>query len=120
MSVDYDSRVSEEFYGRLEDTLRGADRARRRLEWYRRLRRALPIVLLAGPILAWHLMGSSAGGVRASLDFITWLALMLDVAVHVNSRLLTYLDLQPLPVIVGSALFVLVAVTLLTHREERS
>lgn len=112
-----DAQLSSEFVDRLSDSLHDADRARRRRTWLLRLRRALPLILLIGPILGWRLMLTSPDGLHVAIAGLVSLAFLLDVAVHVNTTTLSFLGMTWLPSIVGGLLFVLVAVTLLTRRD---
>lgn len=104
-----------DFGQRLETALRAADRERRRRHLISRLRYALPIALLVGPLFAWRLMLASPNGAHLVIDTLAWLAFLLDVGVHVDSAVLTYTNLQAIPSIVGIALALLLAVQLLWY-----
>lgn len=105
--------LAPDFAERLEAALRTADRDRRLHQWKQRVRRLLPVCLLIGPIAGWRLTLASPGGPHVYVDAIAWLAFLLDVGVHANGAMLSYLGLQALPTIVGFLLFILVSVTLL-------
>jgi hypothetical protein len=104
-----------DFAQRLESSLQAADRGRRRRHLTARLRVALPLVLLVGPLVAWRLMQASPDGVHVMIDTLAWLAFLLDVGVHIDSAVLKYSNLQAIPSIVGMALAVLFALRLLWY-----
>jgi hypothetical protein len=104
---------------RLEQALRAADTARRRRHVQRRVQRLLPLILLIGPIVAWRLIVVSPGTVHVAIGALASLTFLLDVGVHVDTSVLSFLGLQALPTIVGGLLLVLVAVTLLSGSEEK-
>jgi|SRR5947209_3125939 len=108
-----------DFAARLESALGQADRDRRRRLLLRRARAALPIVLLIGPIIGWRLMLVSPDGVHVGVATLAWISAVLDVAVHLDSVILSYLGLQALPAIVGFLLFALVTVTLLSSARDQ-
>lgn len=114
--TETDTGLGHDFVDRLNASLDQADVERRRLARLRRLKQFLPLLLLIGPIVAWRLMLVSGDGVQVSLGVIAWLAFLLDVGVHIDTSLLTYLGMSWLPSVVGILIFVLVAVTLL-HRD---
>ncbi len=103
------------FGDRLESSLPSADRERRRRQVFTRLRFALPVVLLVGPLVAWRLMLASPSGAHVVIDALAWVAFLLDMGVHIDSAILTYSHLQAVPSIVGTALAVLFAVRLLWY-----
>jgi len=105
--------LAPDFADRLERSLEIADRERARRQWVRRLRRFLPLCLLVGPIIGWHLTLVNPGGVHAYVESLAWLTFLLDVGVHGDAAVLSYLGLQALPSIVGFVLLVLLTVTLL-------
>jgi hypothetical protein len=107
--------LADDFSDRLEGFLRDADSGRRRRLWYRRLRSVLPVVLLVGPLVGWRLMYASPDGVHASIDALAWVTFLLDVGIHVDTALLTYLDLSLLPTIVGGLLLLAVTATVLRN-----
>jgi hypothetical protein len=107
--------LPSDFTQRLESSLQAADRERRRRHLVARLRVALPVILLIGPLIAWRLMLASPDGVHVVIDTLAWLAFLLDVGVHVDSAVLAYSNLQAIPSIVGMALAVLFAVRLLWY-----
>lgn len=114
MSVHLDrAGLRPDFAQRLEDSLVGADHERQRRVWLRRLRALLPLVLLAGPVLGWRLTLASPDGVHAGIAALAWVTFLLDVGVHVDTDLLTYLGLGNLPVVVGALLFIMVAASVL-------
>jgi hypothetical protein len=102
-----------DFAGRLEASLSSADRDRRRRNVLRRLQAALPIVLLVGPIIAWRLLLATSGSAQVGISALAWLVFVLDVGVHLDSALLSYLNLEALPSLVGGLLFILVTAWLL-------
>jgi hypothetical protein len=106
-----------DFADRLADTLGLADRERIRRRRLLRLQKLAVVCLLVGPILGWRLMQISPAGVHVYVGALTWIAFFLDVGVHTDGQVLSFLGLQLLPSIVGFLLFVLVTLTLLT--EER-
>jgi hypothetical protein len=111
MSVE----LPADFVQRLEPSLRAADRERRRRHLVARLRVALPVALLIGPLIAWRLVLASPDGVHVMIDTLAWLAFLLDIGVHIDSAVLSYSSLQAIPSIVGMALAVLLAVRLLWY-----
>jgi hypothetical protein len=114
-------KLPDDFVDRLGDSLRVADRGRRRHLWLARLQRLVVVCLLVGPVVGWHLMEVSPGGPHVYVDALAWLAFFLDVGVHADTAVLSFLGLQPLPSIVGFLLLVLLTVTLLTEtRRDRS
>jgi hypothetical protein len=104
-----------DFVQRLEPSLQAADRERRRRHLIARLRVALPVALLIGPLIAWRLMLASPHGVHVMIDTLAWLAFLLDVGVHIDSAVLSYSNLQAVPSIVGIALALLLAFRLLWY-----
>jgi hypothetical protein len=109
-----------DFAARLESALAQADRERRRRLLLRQVRRILPLVLLVGPIVGWRLMLVSPDGVHVGVSTLAWITAILDVGVHLDTAILSYLGLQALPTVVGFLLFVLVTVTLLGTSKEDS
>lgn len=103
-----------DFADRLERSLRSADHERRRRTWYRRARALLPIILLVGPIIGWRLMLASPDGVHVGIAALAWTTFAVDVGVHVDTALLSYLGLSQLPTVVGAVLLVLLTGWLLT------
>ena len=124
MATDMETRErshsgpAADFAARLEQELARADRERRRVVWLRRLRAALPIVLLIGPIVGWRLILVSPDGVHVGVATLSWITAILDVGVHLDTTILSYLGLQALPSIVGFLLFILVTMTLLGSGKE--
>jgi len=112
-------RLSANFDRRLEASLADADRERLRRLWYARGRRALAVVLLTGPILAWRLFVFFPGSVHVVVGALAWLTFLLDVGVHVDTTALTFLGLQGLPTVVGALLFALLALTFLGSDKDR-
>jgi hypothetical protein len=109
VSVD----LTPDFVQRLEHTLPQADDLRRRHVWVRRARRLLPLILLVGPVLAWRLMLASPDGVHVGITALAWVTFLLDVALHADTTLLSYLGLTALPTVVGALLMILLAASLL-------
>src|SRR5579859_1124199 len=107
-----------DFEARLELALAGADRDRRRRAQLRRLRAALPLALLVGPIVGWRLILVSPDGFHVGVATVAWISAVIDVAVHLDAVTLSYLGLQALPAIVGFLLFALVTITLLSSTRD--
>jgi hypothetical protein len=112
------SGLPHDFAARLEPALARADRERHRRLLANRLRAALPAVLMVGPIVGWRLILVSPDGVHVGVSTLAWITAILDVGVHLDTSLLSYLGLQALPAFVGFVLFVLVTVTLLGSSKE--
>lgn len=112
-------RLNPDFVERLEHTLSEADQLRRKRVWLRRLRRAVPLVLLAGPVLAWRLMLASPDGVHVGISALAWVMFLLDVAVHTDGELLSYLGLTALPTALGVLLLILLGASLLWRPGDR-
>lgn len=106
--------LGEQFTERLEASLRSADRERRRRSVLYRARMLMLVVLLAAPIVGWHLLLTGPDGVHITLQALAWLTFLLDIAVHVDGALLSYLGLQALPTVVGILLLILVTGWLLS------
>jgi hypothetical protein len=62
----------------------------------------------------------SPDGVHVGVSTLAWITAILDVGVHLDTAILSYLGLQALPTVVGFLLFVLVTVTLLGTSKEDS
>ncbi|MBV9280952.1 MAG: hypothetical protein JOZ41_12800 [Chloroflexi bacterium] len=105
--------LPHDFTERLEAALAAADGGRRRRVALRRLRMAAVLALLAAPLVAWRLMLAFPDGVHLGIDALAWITFALDVGVHVDTALLSYLGLQALPTVVGVLLLVLVTGRLL-------
>lgn len=105
------------FSERLENSLGKADRERHRNQIARRVAAVLPVLLLATPVFAWHLVLASPGGPHAVITSLAWLTFILDVGVHTNQSVLSYLGLQMLPSVVGILLLLLVTGWLLSHSQ---
>ena len=110
-------QLNADFSARLEESLTVADAERRRHQWISRLIGLLPVVLLVGPLVLWKLTSATPGGVHVAVDALVSLTLILDVGLHINTAVLTYLHLQALPFIVGT-LLLLLAGSWLLRREE--
>lgn len=110
--------LDPDFTHRLESALPSADLDRRRRSRLRRARALLPVLLVLIPIVGWRLMLTTPDGVHVSIAALAWLTFILDVGMHVDSALLSYLGLQALPAIVGILLFVLITGWLLTAPPE--
>lgn len=119
MALDVDDlqgrepELSPDFLARLDSSLQQADQERRRHLIFVRLRNVLPLLLLVGPLVGWRLTLASPDGVAIGVNALAWITFVLDVGVHVNTALLTYLHLQALPTLVGILLFGLVTTTVL-------
>lgn len=109
--------LTSDFTERLEHSLRAADRDRRRRDIVRRLRVGLPALLLVGPLVWWRITSAGADGAQAAIHAITWLTFLLDVGVHVDSAILSYLNLQFLPSAVGLLLLVVITGWLLFYEK---
>jgi hypothetical protein len=103
----------------LELSLAEADRERRKRARYRRALRVLPLLLLVGPILGWHLTMTTPNGVHVGIAALAWVTFMLDVGVHADTAVLSYLGLSQLPTIVGVLLLVVVTGWLLSYPRGR-
>jgi hypothetical protein len=110
--------LPEDFTQRLEAALRAADHNRRRRSILRRAGSVLPVILLLAPILGWRLMLATPDAVHVSIAALAWLTFLLDVGVHVDTAVLSYLGLRALPTLLGGLLLVLVTVGLLTIPQE--
>jgi hypothetical protein len=108
-----------DFTERLQRSLAAADGERQRRLWLRRARNALPLVLLVGPLLAWRLMLSTPDGTHVAVGALAWTAFLLDLGVHVDTSLLSFLGLSQLPSIVGALLMVMLTATLLWEESDR-
>jgi hypothetical protein len=102
-----------DFSKRLEAILAEADTERRRVMWVQRIRRLLPLVLLVGPLLGWRLMVATGTGSHVVVHALAWLTFLLDVGVHIDTAVLSYLGLRALPSVVGGLLFLLLTWSLL-------
>jgi hypothetical protein len=111
--------LPSDFTDRLERSLAAADDERRRRVWMARFRRALPVVLLIGPLIAWRLTLSTPDGVHIAITALAWITFVLDLGVHINTSVLTYLGLVELPSIVGVLLTLMLAVSLLWEAKDR-
>jgi hypothetical protein len=121
MSSRLDSAPSldPDFSRRLESALQLADRERRRRQAVRRVQRALPVILLVGPIVAWRLILVTPGSAHVAINALAWLTFILDVGVHVDAAALSYLGLQALPTMVGALLLILISASLLSGSRGR-
>ena len=106
--------LAPDFSQRLEEALRDADQRRRRRRVTRRIKTALPWLLLVGPLIAWRLTLASPDGMHVGIGALAWIAFLLDVGVHADTVLLSYLGLQALPSVVGIVLLILVTGWLLS------
>lgn len=112
--VGQEPQLGQEFTRRLEVALRAAERDRRRRAALLHLRSLLPFVLLLAPIVGWRLILATPDGVHVGIGVLAWLTFMLDVGVHVDTTVLSYLGLQALPSVVGALLLILVTGWLLS------
>lgn len=115
--TDNRSLPSPEFTDRLAAALEAADRGRGRRLLAQRATQVLPVLLLVGPIIAWHVMSISPNAVHLTINMFAWTAFLLDVGVHTDTSLLRYLGLSALPAVVGVLLFALVGLTLIKGGE---
>lgn len=107
--------LPSDFGERLELVLSQADRERRKRCWYRRALHVLPLLLLVGPILGWHLTMATPNGVHVGIAALAWVTFALDVGVHADTAVLSYLGLSQLPTVVGGLLLLLLTGWLLSH-----
>jgi len=119
-TVDDGPALGPDFLDRLEGSLTQAEEERRRVAGMDRLRSLLPLGLLIGPIVAWRLLSVSSGSAHVVINLLAWLTFLLDVGVHVDTTVLTYLGLQAVPSIAGLLLLALVAATLLATRGDEA
>jgi hypothetical protein len=77
------------------------------------------LVLLVGPLLAWRLMLSTPDGVHVTVSALAWTTFVLDLGVHVDTSVLSYLGLSQLPSIIGALLMLMLSVSLLWKGQER-
>jgi hypothetical protein len=112
--------LTADFADRLERSLAGADEERRRRLWLRRARRLLPLVLLIGPLLAWRLTLSTPDGVHVVISALAWTTFILDLGVHIDTSVLSFLGLSQLPSVVGGLLMLVLTATLLWESRESS
>ncbi len=110
---DLAEKLAGDFTQRLEASLRAADRERVKHRRISRVGRILPLLLLVGPLVAWRLMEVSPDGVHVVINTVAWTAFLLDVGVHIDSAVLTSLNLQAVPTIVGVALALVLAIQFL-------
>ncbi|MGH2447775.1 MAG: hypothetical protein ACRDFS_04130 [Chloroflexota bacterium] len=110
--------LTSDFTGRLERSLPKADRRRSRRLWLQRIQLALPALFLVGPIVWWRITARGPDGALAAVHALAGLTFLLDVAVHVDAAVLTYLGLQLLPSVVGLLLLALITGWLLFARED--
>lgn len=108
-----------DFTQSLAGRLAAADRQREAWRWQRRLRRLLLVLLLGGPLLGWHLIATGHHDLALTIDVLTWLTFLLDVATRVDTEILRTLGLQFLPPLLGISVLVLVAAGLLFRGNER-
>jgi hypothetical protein len=109
------AELRDDFTARLQTSLAAADRQRTRRRVASRVRTALLVVMLIGPLIAWRLMTASPDGVHVVIDALAWIAFLLDVGVHLDSAVLASLNLQAIPTLVGVALAVLFGVQFLWY-----
>jgi hypothetical protein len=114
-----DRPLGVDFVDRLDASLVQADQERRRHVWLRRVQRLLPLILLVGPIVGWRLTLASPDGVHIGISTLAWVAFILDVGLHMDTTVLSGLQLQWLPALIGALIFALVAITLLGRMPER-
>jgi hypothetical protein len=107
------SELPSDFTSRLEASLQVADSERRRRALRAKLAALVPVVLLAGPLLAWVLTSATPGGEHIAVDGLVSLTFVLDAGLHVDSAVLSYLHLAALPALVGGLLLVMTALWLL-------
>jgi hypothetical protein len=117
--LDQPPALPSDFAERLERSLSAADHERRRRVRMARLGRALPFVLLVGPLVAWRLTLATPDGVHIAITALAWITFALDLGVHMDTSVLSYLGLVELPSIVGALLIVMLAVSLLWESKDR-
>lgn len=111
--------LDADFTSRLAASLTKADHERQRFAIARRARYILPYLLLAGPVLAWRLTVYAPVSTHMVIDSLGWLTFLLDVGMHMDTALLSYLNLQIVPMVVGLLLLVVVSGWLLTEPEKK-
>src|SRR3954447_12609382 len=117
--VSAETTLRADFVDRLESSLAGADRERRKRTWYRRVGQVLPILLLIGPILGWRLTLATPDGVHVGISALAWVTFLLDIGVHADTTILAYLGLSQLPTLVGVLLLVVLTGWLLVDPRGR-
>lgn len=117
--LDPHPTLPNDFADRLERSLVAADEERRRRVWVDRARQLLPLILLVGPLVAWRLMLSTPDGVTVGIAALAWTTFVLDLGVHVDTSVLSYLGLSGLPSIVGALLMVMLTLSLLWEGKDR-
>lgn len=117
--LDPQQALPHDFAERLERSLAAADEERRRRAWAGRARRLLPLILLVGPLIAWRLMLSTPDGVHVGVAALAWTTFVLDLGVHVDTSVLSYLGLSELPSIVGALLMIMLTASLLWEGRDR-
>jgi hypothetical protein len=64
-------------------------------------------------------MLSTPDGTHVAVGALAWTAFLLDLGVHVDTSLLSFLGLSQLPSIVGALLMVMLTATLLWEGSDR-
>jgi hypothetical protein len=77
-------------------------------------------VLLIGPLLAWRLTLSTPDGVHVVISALAWTTFILDLGVHIDTSVLSFLGLSQLPSVVGGLLMLVLTATLLWESRESS
>lgn len=117
-AADQSVGLPADFADRLESSLAAADEEKRRQVRIERFRRALPFVLLVGPLVAWRLTLSTPDGVHVVIAALAWTGFVLDLGVHIDTSVLAYLGLLQLPSVVGALLAVMLAISLLWESKD--
>jgi len=95
-----------------------ADSAKRRREARHQVLRVLPWLLVAGPVIGWRLLAVTQPSAHFLLGVLAGVTMYLDIALHVDDRLLSAVNLQAVPLIIGALVFALVSASLLKRRSE--
>ncbi len=98
--------------------LDAADSAKRRRQARRQVLRVLPWLLLAGPVIGWRLLAVTQPSAHLLISVLAGITMYLDIALHVDDKLLSAVNLQAVPLIVGALVFALVSASLLRRRPQ--
>jgi hypothetical protein len=112
-------RLGDSFMLRLESSLGAADAERRRRLVRRRAQRAALAFMLLLPIVSWRLMLATPDGVHVAVGALAEVAFTLQIGVHLDTSVLSYLSLQALPTIVGVLLLAVVTAGVLVTPRKR-
>lgn len=112
-----DAPLDADFSSRLARALPAADSRRRRRAFRVRLASLAPALLLVGPLVAWKLTLATPGGTHIVVGALVSLTFALNVAVHVDTAVLSYLHLQVVPTVAGVLVLLLTGLHLLLPPE---